>query len=75
PVTGVEFPVFDESDEAAWEALDRLEHDGFELFEDERFDDDLDDDDLEDDLDDDLDDDEPEDDDVDDEPEDEARAA
>ncbi|MEM9712195.1 MAG: hypothetical protein AAGA17_08265, partial [Actinomycetota bacterium] len=46
PVTGVEFPVFDESDEAAWEALDRLEHDGFELFEDERFDDDLDDDDL-----------------------------
>ncbi len=27
PVTGVEFPVFDEDDDAAWEALDELEDD------------------------------------------------
>ncbi|MEO1062884.1 MAG: hypothetical protein AAFZ07_15845 [Actinomycetota bacterium] len=40
PVTGVEFPMFDEDDEAAWEALDELD-----LFDDELFDED---DDLED---------------------------
>ena len=43
PVTGVEFPVFDESDEAAWDALEELEafEDDFDL--DEPDDDDLDD--------------------------------